>query len=191
MALLQTHRTSLRSAPGAAQRRLFAQWVSRHAAILMLGCAACCSYQPSPAIFSRQVAGWTMILGIIALSLMFLAGYGGMVSLAQMTVAGVSGYMIAVFGASSLPAISLFWPWWVAAPIAIVIAVAFGTLTGVLSVAHRRHLHDHDHARDRSGLLLSDPAELANLQRLRWLHHYSRADFFRRQLEARRSRSII
>jgi branched-chain amino acid transport system permease protein len=27
----------------------------------------------------------------------------------------------------------LFWPWWVAAPIAIVIAVAFGTLTGVLS----------------------------------------------------------
>ena len=44
-----------------------------------------------------------MILGIIALSLMFLAGYGGMVSLAQMTVAGVSGYMIAVFGASSLP----------------------------------------------------------------------------------------
>ena len=74
-----------------------------------------------------------MILGIIALSLMFLAGYGGMVSLAQMTVAGVSGYMIAVFGASSLPAISLFWPWWVAAPIAILIAVGFGTLTGLLS----------------------------------------------------------
>ena len=74
-----------------------------------------------------------MILGIIALSLMFLAGYGGMVSLAQMTVAGVSGYMITVFGVSSLPAISLFWPWWIAAPIAIVIAVAFGALTGVLS----------------------------------------------------------
>src|SRR6516164_1526647 len=64
---------------------------------------------------------------------MFLAGYGGMVSLAQMSVAGVAGYMIAVFGASSLPKISLFWPWWVAAPIAIVIAVAFGTLVGALS----------------------------------------------------------
>jgi branched-chain amino acid transport system permease protein len=50
-----------------------------------------------------------------------------------MTVAGVSGYMITVFGASSLPAISLFWPWWVAAPIAIAIAVAFGALTGALS----------------------------------------------------------
>ena len=80
-----------------------------------------------------QVFGWAMILGIIALSLMFLGGYGGMVSLAQMTVAGVSGYMITVFGASSLPAISLFWPWWVAAPIAIAIAVAFGALTGALS----------------------------------------------------------
>ena len=80
-----------------------------------------------------QVVGWAMILGMIALSLMFLAGYGGMVSLAQMTVAGVAGYMITVFGASSLPAISLFWPWWVAAPLAIIIAVAFGTLTGALS----------------------------------------------------------
>ena len=53
-----------------------------------------------PAVASNfilvQVVGWAMILGIIALSLMFLAGYGGMVSLAQMTVAGVSGYMITV-----------------------------------------------------------------------------------------------
>jgi branched-chain amino acid transport system permease protein len=64
---------------------------------------------------------------------MFLAGYGGMVSLAQMTVAGVSGYMVTVLGASSLPTISLFWPWWVAAPLAIVIAVTFGALAGALS----------------------------------------------------------
>ena len=41
--------------------------------------------------------------------------------------------MVAVFGASSLPNISLFWPWWVAAPVAIAIAVAFGTLVGALS----------------------------------------------------------
>ena len=97
--------------------------------------ASCCVILPAVAsdFILVQVVGWAMILGIIALSLMFLAGYGGMVSLAQMTVAGVSGYMITVFGASSLPTISLFWPWWVAAPIAIVIAVAFGTLTGVLS----------------------------------------------------------
>ncbi|MEM9277588.1 MAG: hypothetical protein AAGA76_03355, partial [Pseudomonadota bacterium] len=30
-----------------------------------------------------QIFGWTFILGIISLSLMLLAGYGGMVSLAQ------------------------------------------------------------------------------------------------------------
>jgi branched-chain amino acid transport system permease protein len=80
-----------------------------------------------------QIVGWTLILGMIALSLMFLAGYGGMVSLVQMTVAGLAGYMITVLGASSLPKISLFWPWWVAAPLAILIAVAFGTLAGALS----------------------------------------------------------
>jgi branched-chain amino acid transport system permease protein len=109
------------------------RWVSRHAAILILGVLLLILPAIASDFILVQVAGWAMILGIIALSLMFLAGYGGMVSLAQMTVAGVSGYMITVFGASSLPAISLFWPWWVAAPIAIGIAVAFGTLTGVLA----------------------------------------------------------
>jgi len=132
MALLQT----TQSGPiGVGVRRdgAFSQWVSRHAAILLLGVVLVFLPAVASDFIFVQVAGWAMILGIIALSLMFLAGYGGMVSLAQMTVAGVSGYMITVFGASSLPAISLFWPWWVAAPIAIAIAVAFGTLTGVLS----------------------------------------------------------
>ena len=45
-----------------------------------------------------QIFGWTFILGMIALSLMFLAGYGGMVSLVQMTVAGCAGYMVAILG---------------------------------------------------------------------------------------------
>ncbi len=35
---------------------------------------------------------------MIALSLMLLAGYGGMVSLAQMSVAGIAGYAVAIFG---------------------------------------------------------------------------------------------
>ena len=39
---------------------------------------------------------------MIALSLMFLAGYGGMVSLVQMTVAGCAGYMVAIFGDSAI-----------------------------------------------------------------------------------------
>ena len=80
-----------------------------------------------------QVVGWTLNLGLIALSLMFLAGYGGMVSLVQMTVASVAGYTLTMLGASSIPAISLFWPWWVAAPLAIAVAVVFGTFAGILS----------------------------------------------------------
>ena len=39
-----------------------------------------------------------------------------MVSLAQMTVAGIAGYGIAVLGTSSSAEISLGWPWWVAVP---------------------------------------------------------------------------
>ena len=35
---------------------------------------------------------------MVALSLTFLGGYGGMVSLAQMTVAGIAGYTVAILG---------------------------------------------------------------------------------------------
>src|SRR5690242_4648957 len=84
--------------------------------------------------FLIEIFGTTLILGIIALSLMFLAGYGGMVSLMQLTVAGFAGYMVAVFGVSANTNISLGWPWWVATPIALVLATAFGTLGGALAV---------------------------------------------------------
>lgn len=80
-----------------------------------------------------QVMGWTFILGMIALSLMFLAGYGGMVSLVQMTVAAIGGYMVAIFGSSGSE-ISLGLPWWVYLPVAVAVATAFGTLVGALAV---------------------------------------------------------
>ncbi|MEP0944234.1 MAG: branched-chain amino acid ABC transporter permease [Rhizobiaceae bacterium] len=81
-----------------------------------------------------QIFGWTFILGMIALSLMFLGGYGGMVSLVQMSVAGMAGYMVAIFGPSAITDISLGWPWWLNIPLALIIAVIFGTLTGALAV---------------------------------------------------------
>jgi len=84
--------------------------------------------------FTYQIGAQALALGLIALSLTFLGGYGGMVSLAQMTVAGMAGYMVAIFGSSSAAAISLGWPWWLAVAVAIVIAVVFGTLVGWLSV---------------------------------------------------------
>ena len=81
-----------------------------------------------------QTFGWSFILGMIALSLMFLAGYGGMVSLAQMTVAGMAGYMVAIFGTSAITEISQGWPWYIVIPLAVLIAVLFGTATGWLAV---------------------------------------------------------
>src|SRR5215510_4286154 len=109
------------------------RFLTAHAPILLLALVLVLLPAVASDFILTQIVGWTMILGMIALSLMFLGGYGGMVSLAQMTVAGVAGYMITVLGASSIPTISLFWPWWVAAPLAILIAVAFGTLAGALS----------------------------------------------------------
>jgi branched-chain amino acid transport system permease protein len=84
--------------------------------------------------FTYQVAAQSLVLGLIALSLSFMAGYGGIVSLAQMTVAGIAGYALAVLGTSSSPEISLAWPWWVAVPFAVLIAVVCATFIGWLSV---------------------------------------------------------
>ncbi len=84
--------------------------------------------------FLIEIFATTLILGVIALSLMFLAGYGGMVSLMQLTVAGFAGYMVAVFGVSGNANISLGWPWWLATPMALALATAFGTVGGALAV---------------------------------------------------------
>jgi branched-chain amino acid transport system permease protein len=80
-----------------------------------------------------SIFAWALCLGMVALSLMFLAGYGGMVSLAQLTIGGVAGYMVAIFGTNGMGT-GLEWPWWAYIPAAIAIAVAFATLTGALAV---------------------------------------------------------
>src|ERR1700693_5106180 len=82
--------------------------------------------------FLIEIFGTTLILGIVALSLMFLAGYGGMVSLMQLTIAGLAGYMTAVLGASGNANISLGWPWWLATPMGLAPAAAFGSGGGAL-----------------------------------------------------------
>ncbi len=85
--------------------------------------------------FTFQIAAQSMLLGLIALSLMFLAGYGGMVSLSQMTIAGIAGYAVAIFGVSATPeGVVLGWPWWLAVPIAIVASMLVAALIGWLSV---------------------------------------------------------
>ena len=88
----------------------------------------------APPFFTFQVASQSLVLGLIALSLTFLGGYGGMVSLAQMTVAGIAGYAVALLGVSSFTEVSLGWPWWAAVPVALLISTLAATLIGWLSV---------------------------------------------------------
>ncbi|HEX9523248.1 MAG TPA: branched-chain amino acid ABC transporter permease [Reyranella sp.] len=87
--------------------------------------------------FIYQIGGQALALGLIALSLTFLGGYGGMVSLAQMSIAGLAGYMVAIFGIAGEAqggASSLGWPWWIAVPIGVAIATLFAAFVGWLSV---------------------------------------------------------
>ena len=84
--------------------------------------------------FTFQIGAQALALGMIALSLAFLGGYGGMISLAQMTVAGIAGYLVAILGTSGTAEISLNWPWWIVVPIAVATATVCGTLIGWLSV---------------------------------------------------------
>jgi branched-chain amino acid transport system permease protein len=87
-----------------------------------------------PEFFAFQIGGQILILGMIGLSLMVLAGYGGMVSLAQLTIAGFAGYGIAIFGANSVGVMGFGWPWWIAAPFAILVAAVAASLIGLISV---------------------------------------------------------
>ena len=90
--------------------------------VVLMGALLVYPWIASP-FFTFQVAGQALVLGLIALSLTFLAGYGGMVSLAQMTVAGMAGYAVAIFGSSATTEISLGWPWWVAGGIAVAMSI--------------------------------------------------------------------
>jgi branched-chain amino acid transport system permease protein len=132
MAVIEARDTINGAPSAAAERWLTLQRV--HPAAWLLG--LCLLSLPAFAsnFVLTQIFGWSFILGMIALSLMFLAGYGGMVSLVQMTVAGCAGYMVAILGVSAIDAISLKWPWWACVPVAIIIATIFGTISGALSV---------------------------------------------------------
>ena len=107
-------------------------WISpRH--LLVLTAALLYPFVASP-FFTYQIGAQSLALGLIALSLTFLGGYGGMVSLAQMTVAGLAGYGVAILGTSSVAAVSLGWPWALAVVVALVGATLFAAAVGWLSV---------------------------------------------------------
>jgi branched-chain amino acid transport system permease protein len=79
-----------------------------------------------------QIATRAMIMGIMALSLSFLATYLGVVSFAQAMLAGVAGYTIAFLGPNSV-GIGIELPIWVAVPVALILAVAVGAVVGLIA----------------------------------------------------------
>lgn len=81
-----------------------------------------------PDFWVVSIGAWSIVLGIITLSLTFLAAYGGMVSLAQMATAGISGYALAVMSAHSANAGMAMLPW----PAAVAVALLVGTVAGIV-----------------------------------------------------------
>jgi branched-chain amino acid transport system permease protein len=77
--------------------------------------------------FTSQVGLTSLSLGIVAVSLTFLSGYGGMVSLAQTALFGVAGLITAKL------TVDAGWNGWVAALVGVLAATAVGVLFGAIS----------------------------------------------------------
>ncbi|QDG77594.1 branched-chain amino acid ABC transporter permease [Labrenzia sp. PHM005] len=101
-----------------------------------LGLAALLLLFPVPAneFFLVQIGGYSLVLGTISLSLMILAGYGGMVSLAQLTAAGLAAYTIPILGNNTQDVMGLGFGWWLTIPIALIVGGVFSALVGLIAV---------------------------------------------------------
>lgn len=78
-------------------------------------------------IFSRA-----LVLGIIALSLTFLAAYLGVVSFGQATMAGAAGYTVAYFGPNTVD-VGRELPFYIVLPLAMLIATLSGATIGLIA----------------------------------------------------------
>ncbi|MGD9944073.1 MAG: branched-chain amino acid ABC transporter permease, partial [Burkholderiaceae bacterium] len=81
-----------------------------------------------PDFWVVSIGAYSIVLGIIALSLTFLAAYGGMISMAQLATAGVAGYTLALLSAHSANAGVAAVSW----PLAVAAALIAGTLAGLI-----------------------------------------------------------
>lgn len=77
--------------------------------------------------FTSAVAVVVLWTGLVAASLTFLAGYGGMISLAQTALFGVAGFTVAKLS------VDQHWNPWLAALAALAIAVGVGLLIGAIA----------------------------------------------------------
>lgn len=86
-----------------------------------------------PPFWTANILGRSLVYGIIALSLTFLASYGGFVSLGQMMLAGIAGYTVAILAPTAIPA-AFPTSYWVAVPAALVTATLAGLIVGAIAV---------------------------------------------------------
>lgn len=80
-----------------------------------------------PPFWVLEIGAQSLLLGTVALSLSLLAGYGGMISLTPMTVAGLAGYAVALLGPSA-PASGIVLPW----PLTILCGLSVGVVASLL-----------------------------------------------------------
>ena len=74
-----------------------------------------------------------LFLGIVAASVIFLSAYGGMVSLAQVSMYGIAGFVLGNATTNgNTKGLNLGWSPWIGIVLGIVIAVAIGLLFGAL-----------------------------------------------------------
>jgi len=83
--------------------------------------------------FIDFVMNRTMMLGLVAASLIFLSAYGGMVSLAQWLIFGVAGFAVGNVVAESGRGLRLGWHPWLGVVIALIVATLVSLLLGALS----------------------------------------------------------
>jgi branched-chain amino acid transport system permease protein len=90
-----------------------------------------------PNFWLSGILGRSLVYGIVALSLTFLASYGGFISLAQTMIAGVAGYTVAILAPTAIPASSGAVSYWLAIPIAIAAAALVGAIVGLIAIRTR------------------------------------------------------
>jgi branched-chain amino acid transport system permease protein len=84
--------------------------------------------------FLKVILTQTLILGIVAASLIFLSAYGAMVSLAQVALYGIAGFTLGnVVTTGETKGLNLGWDPWLGVVLGIAMATAIGLLFGALA----------------------------------------------------------
>jgi branched-chain amino acid transport system permease protein len=90
----------------------------------------------APLLFSTytvdQLLTQVLIFGIVAMSLVFLASYGGMVSLAQTAIFGLAGFIFGNMTTVETKGLNLGYDVWLGLVVALVLTVATGLVVGAL-----------------------------------------------------------